>query len=403
MIHFIDQTSVADHHMVFNASMVSVLLRMYPTETIVLHGIASNQQSMFEFFSEHEKKRIKQLPIEYSKPLSQNILFKGLNYILKEHKRRKLINHLFQTVDSTDLVFLSITTFTCLHHFVKTKMKYSVPTLTCLHGDIDFLYNAQNKMERLMAKTYKKLLKYSPENFKYILLNKISKPILIKDGFLNTENVIDIEHPYIDLELNKLPLNLSNKPITIAHIGSMEVKRKNSHFTYQLAELLADKIVKNDLNIQSIGLITPSVVPYKNDLVKEIVGNEETNKPKYLTRTQYEQALSKIHYTVFFYPINEYVFRASGATVDTISFEKPILTLRHPYFEYLFRKAGNVGYMFETLDEMKDKITAIAAYPSDFEQEYEIQCKNLRNFKNNLTINGICEDLKIQLVRFRNK
>jgi len=401
MLHFIDQTSVGNHHMVFNASMVQVLLRIYPNEPITLYGISSNQKSMSEFFTKTDLERISFKEIVYPSPRIENIIFKALNYFQKEIVRKKMFRKLLSSCEVTDLVFLSITTFTSFSYFVKLKIKYKVPTLACLHGDIDFLYNAQNKYEKVNGNVHKKLMKINLSNFKFVLLNKIAKPILLKDGYLSSANVVDIEHPFTDLKRTRLRNKLTNNPIKLAHIGSMEVKRKNSHFIYSLAQQLDLLINEKYIELQTIGLITPLVLPFKNSLVKEIVGNEESDKPKYLSRTDYEIALEQVHYTLFFYPEIEYVFRASGATVDTIAFEKPIFTLKHPYFEYLFRVAGNVGYMFDDLVAMQLKIKEIANNPTIFEKEYNIQCENLKTFKETLTIDSIAQDLLKQIEKLR--
>lgn len=398
MLHFIDQTSVGDHHMVFNASIIKILLIMYPADRIMLHGITSNHKSVLEFLSDKESERIVFRPIEYTKPLSNNIFFKAINYLRKERKRKAHFRELLNEVPNTDLVFLSITTYTCFYYFKKMKVKFEVPVIACLHGDLDFVFNANGRLEEHNATIYKKIFKINAVNFRYLLLNKIAKPILVKKGLLKSEEVLEIEHPYSDLGHQIIDKNISILPLKLAHIGSMEVKRKNSHYIYKLAQILFDEgIQKDKLLFQTIGLITPSVTLYKNNIVEEVVGNEKESKPKYLSRQNYEKALSDVNYTLFFYPEMEYVFRASGAIVDTISFEKPVITLNHPYFDYLFAKAGNVGYICDSLEDMKDLLKNIVSNPGFYEAEYIQQCTNLRNFKSQLSVEKIALDLKQQL------
>lgn len=402
MIHFIDHTSVGNHHMVFNASIVKILIKMYPGEEIVLHGIGSNQKSMDEFFTVAERKYIQEQPITYTTPKTNSLFSKTLNFLKKEQLRKQHFQTLLKSAGPDDLIFLSITQFTCFYYFRKLKQKFPhIPVIACLHGDLDFLYFPTSLYEKYNARVHMKLLKLKADRFRFLLLNKIAKKILVKDGYLNAAEAIEIEHPYSELSKEYSPVTLSGLPLKVAHIGSMELRRKNSHFTYELARQLKDKIENKQLEVEAIGLITPSVVPYKNKWVTEIVGNEQDDKPKYLTRAQYEDALAGIHFSLFFLPEHEYVFRASGAIVDTIIFEKPVITLRHPYFDYLFREAGNVGFMVESIEEMNTLLDQISSDPASFADTYQMQCANLKLFKEKLSIDNIAADLKAQIGNFR--
>lgn len=388
--------------MVFNASIVKILMKMYPGEEIVLHGIASNQMSMDEFFTVEERKNILFQPITYTRPGSKSLLSRTLNFLKKEQLRKQHFKALLDSAGKDDLIFLSITQFTCFYYFRKLKRKFPhIPVIACLHGDLDFLYFPISLYERYNAHVHKKLLKLKVDQFKFLLLNKIAKSILVEDGHVKDAEVMEIEHPYSELSQQYSPVTLSALPIKVAHIGSMELRRKNSHSTYELAQKLKDKIKDRQLKVEAIGLITPSVIPYKNEWVTEIVGNEEDDKPKYLTRAQYEDALASIHFSLFFLPEHEYVFRASGAIVDTIIFEKPVITLRHPYFEYLFKEAGNVGFMVASVEEMKTLLDKIIADPEHFADQYRLQCDNLKSFKERLSIENIAADLKFQIGAFR--
>lgn len=402
MIHFIDHTSVGNHHMVFNASIVKILMKMYPGEEIMLHGIASNQKSMDEFFTVEERKHIQEQPIIYTTAKTNSLFSKTLNFLRKEQLRKQHFQTLLRNASKDDLIFLSITQFTCFYYFRKLKRKFPhIPVIACLHGDLDFLYFPTSLYEKYNARVHRKLLRLHVDQFRFLLLNKIAKKILVKDGYVREAEVMEIEHPYSELSKEYSPVTLSELPIKVAHIGSMELRRKNSHFTYELAQQLKDKIKEQRLKVEAIGLLTPSVIPYKNEWVTEIVGNEQDDKPKYLTRAQYEDALAGIHFSLFFLPEHEYVFRASGAIVDTIIFEKPVITLRHPYFEYLFREAGNVGFMVESIEDMRTLLDRIIADPASFAETYQLQCANLKSFKEKLSIDNIAADLKLQIGNFR--
>lgn len=398
MIHFIDQTSERDHHMVFNSSILKILLKMYPLEKITSHGNASNHKSIKELLNDNEVKNITFKPIIYTKSKSDSKVLKGLNYIVKENRRRLVFKEILSNASENDLVFLSITTFSSFYVFKRLKAKFKVPTIAVLHGDLDFVYNANGRIEKLIGATYKKIFGTFAPNFYYLLLNKISKDYLMQDGFLKREEILEIDHPYNMLAVDTTEKEIANNSIfSFGHIGSMEVMRKNSHYIYQLAEKCSAEIAENKVSFQVIGLTTPSVIPYKNKWVTEMTGNLKENKPDYLSREDYESKLQKLDYSLFFYDTNQYIFRTSGAIIDAIAACIPFVVLKHPIFDYIFKEAGNVGFQCNDLEEMQNLIKKIIDKDEKIMQEYNAQVLNLMKIKNKLSVEEVAIDLKKQI------
>lgn len=393
MLHFIDQTSEDKHHMVFNASMISILMSLYPGQQLTAYGIASNHAAIDSMLTLEERERIIFTTIEYSKPAKPGLVHKAFNYIKKEKSRMRQLDQIVANAADDDLIFFSVSSFYCFYYFKKIKAKYPVPVIATLHGGIDYFYNPQNYMERINAWYHKRMFKLNAPNFRYLLLNKIAKAMLVKDGYLKEKEVMEIEHPYPNLGTATTFLSLNKKPLVIAHLGSMEAQRKNSHYLFKLAAMSAAHIGEGKLKFKIIGLKNDSVKHWENEFVEEVTGKGAS----YLERAVYEEEVKNIHYSAFFFPVNEYICRASGAIVDTLVFEKPVFTLHHPYFEYLFKVAGNVGYMVATLDEIKNIIDKIVANPDQYEAEYRLQCENLRRFKAQLTIESVARDLNNQM------
>ena len=144
-------------------------------------------------------------------------------------------------------------------------------------------------------------------------------------------------------------------------------------------------------------MVTPSVIPFKNKFVNEISGNKEANKPEYLDRKSYENAMNKLNYALFFYEKNQYVFRTSGAIADAIGCCIPFLVLKHPIFDYIFEQAGNVGFICENLNEMEQIIKKINLKEPETTAEYQLQIQNLKNFQTKISVSFIANDLKNQM------
>ena len=60
--------------------------------------------------------------------------------------------------------------------------------------------------------------------------------------------------------------------------------------------------------------------------------------------------MSMLDYVIFLYPKDGYILRASGAIFDAIDNEKPILAIKNEYFNYLFSKYQEIGYLFENTE-----------------------------------------------------
>jgi hypothetical protein len=78
-----------------------------------------------------------------------------------------------------------------------------------------------------------------------------------------------------------------------------------------------------------------------------------------LDQEAYEKYGKRIDYALFFYRPNSYELRASGAILDAFSFLKPIIVLKSPLSEYYFKKMGDIGYLCENRNAIKDTILDI--------------------------------------------
>lgn len=94
-----------------------------------------------------------------------------------------------------------------------------------------------------------------------------------------------------------------------------------------------------------------------------------------LDRDEFEQYAARIDYAVFCYPCPSYRLAASGALFDAFSFAKPIIAIRNPFFEYYFEEMGDIGYLYDSYEEMKESIINIVDnFPAD---RYEQQRSNI--------------------------
>jgi len=78
-----------------------------------------------------------------------------------------------------------------------------------------------------------------------------------------------------------------------------------------------------------------------------------------------------------------------------VKFEKPILAIKNDYFSYYFDRLGNIGHLFDNLEDMVSKIEALLS--GGYEKEYNEQVENLQKAKKTLSIENISRDFFYQL------
>ena len=136
-------------------------------------------------------------------------------------------------------------------------------------------------------------------------------------------------------------------------------------------------IKKNNLDIQvnHIGRIFDDVILDKKMICCPFSSN------KLIPRNDFINKIAELDYILFLYPQNSYKFTASGAIFDAFLLGKPIIALQNDYFNYLFEKAGSVGFLLDNIESLKQKLLELPNPNTDFYKEMsKLSCKALEVF-----------------------
>jgi hypothetical protein len=257
------------------------------------------------------------------------------------------------------------------------------------HGEMDELVTNTGKggfLHRILTKL--------SHNFFLNAKNKISQGLYFSVlGDILKENIgtiicdekvvkfISIDHPYLfkSMELHKR----DTIKLKVATVGVLN-KIKGFHSFVEFVNKMNAHIRKS-LDISVIGAIYEDVNLLK-DLEIEVVSENNA----LLSRDEFNSRIKQLDYILFFYPRESYRITASGAIFDAICYEKPILALKNDYFEYVFKKFGSFGFLFEDINEMIYKIQDISVNRS--------LCVDFESIKNKLTPEAIGMQLKNELV-----
>jgi hypothetical protein len=97
---------------------------------------------------------------------------------------------------------------------------------------------------------------------------------------------------------------------------------------------------------------------------------------KSLSSEELDAYINMMDFCVFLYPADYYLFTASGALLEALAHLKPFVALHNPYFDYVFDKMGDIGYLCDTVDEMAATIKEIVL-AGDIER-YNTQRQNIK-------------------------
>ena len=110
-------------------------------------------------------------------------------------------------------------------------------------------------------------------------------------------------------------------------------------------------IQNSQLEIFCIGKINDNSIELPSNI--KLIGNENG-----LSREEYEKSINALDYILYLYPIHSYKLTASGAIMDAIKLERPIISLKNDFFSYLFQDSCP-GYLTGSTDELISTIEKI--------------------------------------------
>jgi hypothetical protein len=111
-----------------------------------------------------------------------------------------------------------------------------------------------------------------------------------------------------------------------------------------------------------------------------------------LPRNEYLSRLAKLHYV--FLPLQEqyYKLSASGALLDAITWLKPVIATRLPIVEALFRRFGDIGYLCDDAQAMRDALeTAVTTLDA---ARYQRQAEAMRTVRDSRSPAALAVDYR---------
>ena len=375
MIYFVEPNKRGDAHTVINACMLAIL--------------AKSEEVRFFGSRPHIEGIKKLIPADLGVQFSAMQVIDGSakSWIFKESLEMYNLLRLLAKAKRKGVRFVFISSvFPMALYFLKVirRMFPGVKIIIGLHGELEFVRKDKERKLRFLGFFLKKAFRLGGDaNSKYLIYGESIRLNLVHEGLLREEEIIVIDHPYLYKVRDSAADGSLHSPLRFGSIG-LATLNKRTHLIFKLAEALKDAINEKRVAFSIVGRLLGELDAYSNEYVSY------SKEGKHMDRQAFDKGIDSLDYSLYFYDNSFYQLSASGALFDAISFEKPILALYNDYFAFYFKRLGPIGYLFEDLKGMEDKIASIIN--GECGEEYAEMTANMRNAKKLLSNDTISEE-----------
>ena len=109
-----------------------------------------------------------------------------------------------------------------------------------------------------------------------------------------------------------------------------------------------------------------------------------------IPKNDFQSLILEQDYLIMFID-NKYDLKTSGIIFEAIRFEKPIIALECNLINFYFKKFGDIGYVYKTVEDMSKSIKYLVK-PFKEDRYYE-QVENLRLAKQQLTYDSFKKEI----------
>jgi hypothetical protein len=362
MIYFAELFMTGGQHAAFNAGMLQVFAKAFPSQNIKLFAVRNHYQQLEKHIGSASS--FVWSPTYVLSNKSGNILRWILKFI---NEFLQIFRILFAArVKSVELVYFAF--LSPIGQYVVSLYARYFPIegqqiIITLHG-LDILREdkPRKRIDRFYAKLLKRAFSYTGKYKRYVVLEERVANYLLTEGHLQQKEIIQIPHPY---QFDVQPVAKLNTPLVFAHLGVARLDKHAAVF-FELAARCSEMVKEGKVIFQVIGPVLPEMKPYLNPWVKHV------STEVMLDHATYRQQCLQAHYAVFFYDESSYTLTSSGAIIDAIAYQLPILALHSPAFDALLPIKPFPGKLYNSLDSLEqDIITLVQNHPQVYTQFQE--------------------------------
>ena len=370
-------------HSEINAANIAIILKEFPNEIIHFFSGEKHYKTICTILKKHN---VSLENLIHHNIIPYNTFVRDYNMIFSDLKIIKKIYNFAQLHKQRKIIFFYTSTFLLFYLKIYCCFYNKIEVTACIHGDlerIDLIQYAKSfKKNQIIMFLYALIFGLripletpTPKNLKYITWGESIKENTLKIIPKISSSLKVIQHPYLfnmDYE-NLLSNNFDIINFTVVGLTS---PRKNQPYLKNLINCLKN-IQTNNFRIMFAGKVLDKDFINELQLIDFVYKKTLSNKP--ISQDLRNETLNKATYTLLTYNLNSYKLIASGAFMDCINYEKPIITIKNDFVEYYFKKYGNIGYMLNSYEELESLVISII---KDFSiTKYIEQVNNIKKIK----------------------
>ncbi len=349
--------------MPFNAALLATVLDAYPDTRVT-------------FFGESEHMGLVQKHLEaHHIAFTDRVSWEGIEVpvrggsgfsILK--RERLLCRHLLREARASDVeavVLCSVTNTGLL--FLKPLLllaRFRKPVVAVLHGILGSLQHPASRKPWYWALHLRRVLWLPhPPTLRYIALSASILEHLNEccPRFVEPFRVLD--HPY--LWIAEAPPQ-SPPPVRFGFFGTTSDVKRFDRFC-RLAHEVSREVPEAEFVLA--GFATGDGCSAEHHDVVRGMGTQP------LAPEEFAKRAASLTYSVWAGDPEHYRLVASASFLDSLYYGKPGIYLRNPYVEHYFDEMGDLGYLVDSYEEMRELLIQLAR---DFPQErYRRQCATI--------------------------
>jgi len=345
-------------HAEFNRNLIKSIQLAYPMSSLLFFGSERNYNAIQKVWGEAGG--------AYSLGFLCAPTFDGMKGLFRTTGWLRVLNKNIKNIQPSLCFFLSMQGYS-LHLAVKLMglLNRPIQFRVILHwGYILAMpsYNFLGSRLRFILFSY-----WNPQNIEYLVLSQHVIKYIGRHAPQLAHKVKWINHPLPEGCVPKELRMLS--PIVIGFVGHPFESKGISIF------LKIAKLCKTYSNVRFVHVGNSNGAP---DGYRDFV-DCSAEEDGMLSISSYREKLAALHYAVFPYSASAYADRVSGAFLDALAFEIPIIALKSDLFENLFDEMGGVGYICDSEEGILKRIDQILCDPPV--AEYFLQVKALSRGK----------------------
>ena len=341
----IDTYSKGSYHEVINQSYLMMIAELYDKVIYIADkSSCDNLRKLLDSCNVHYDN------ISFKEKNIVNIRYwgDGINYILKLMVVSFLNYRYYITLPKGCDVFYNNNIFFAIS-LISLLSKKNKRVFSMCHNEMELI-----KFDMANSLATKLLSRYFNFIFNKTRINKIFHFILLSpkmvdyfSSFISKEEnrrvLFSIDHAYIRPTNSEYQSKIKDTRRKIGITGALNKSRGLNSLRYIL-----NKISNKDICIYSL-----SSCPEMVDSPQFVRLNDLN---RLLPFEEYNSNVRSMDAVLLLYDTDSYKLTASGAILEAIWNMKPIIALRNDYFDYIFRKFGNMGVLCDNIDQLCIKL-----------------------------------------------